>query len=210
MTLRIAFCGPNLDINQWLCDETRKLVSSFVEPDVMRHPLSEVLEFTRNQEWTLDPDWLTLNTNVWRALVQIQKQDHDCLISPTCGIDNVALSATWLAKQAKMIQMKGTLLGADGNPMATHDHVVLNRTGSILQAILNQAEEEAIEYWDFIYSVLPPSSAETSVDDELLEQYQDFIENVPAFDKIQNLPVNKLSALDFLQKEVDKWKNLCA
>lgn len=206
--LRIAFCGPHLDLNRDLAEEAKNLVASFADPFVMRHPLEEIIEFTRDQEWAKDIDWLALNTNVWRSLVQIKYQNSDCVISPSCGIDNVAMSAAWLAKQAKIIQMKGTLLGADGQPMTTHDHVVLNRTGSILQSILNQAEEEAVEYWDFIYAVYPLTSSSNSIDAELLEQYQDFIQNVPAFDKVEGLPVNKTAALDFLQKEVEKWQSL--
>lgn len=207
MTLRIAFCGPNIKLNQKLTNEARNLVSSFVEPHIMRHPLEEVLEFTRDQDWVLDIDWLTLNTNVWRALTQIKLQEEDCVISPTCGVDSVATSAAWLAEQAKILQRKSSLLDAEGREIVTHDHAALNRTGSIVQVLLNQAEQESVEYWDFIYAILPVSSTLSNMNDELLTQYQDFITNVPAFDRIERLPDNESSALDFLQQEVEKWKN---
>lgn len=208
MTLRIAFCGPNIKLNQRLSRETNDMISSFTEPRLLNHPLEELLEFTRSKDWALDLDWLTLYINVWRALTQIKLQEEDCIISPTCGIDNVATSAAWLSEQAKIIKRKTTLLDAQGNEMVTQDHAVLNRTGSILQVILNQAEQESIEYWDFIYAVLPVSSTLSNTNDELLTQYQDFITTVPAFDRVQRLPDNESSALDFLQQEVEKWKNV--
>lgn len=207
MTLRIAFCGPYIETNQWLAEEVKKLIADFAEPVVMRHPIEGLLEFTRSKEWAKDIDWLTLNTNVWRALEEIRYEGEEFLISPSCGIDNVATSAAWLAEQAKAMEMKGMLLGADGKQIIRQDHVIFNRTGSILQVLLNSAEEEAITYWDFIYAVLPVPSIPSPINDELLTQYHDFITSVPAFDKVEQLSANKTSALDALQQEVEKWKN---
>lgn len=206
MTLRIAFCGPNTKLNRVLTNETEKLLSQF-EPVVMRHPIEELLQFTRDEEWTNEIDWLTLNTNVWRQMTQIRLQNESVLISPSCGIDNVASSATWLAEQAKIIEKSSMLLASDGKQMVKKEHILFNRTGSILQVILNQAEQEAIEYWDFMYAVLPTVSKLETFNDEMLTQYQDFISSVPAFDKVELLPDNETAAVDVLQAEVDKWKN---
>lgn len=207
MKLRIAFCGPNLEANRGLADKTRELISNFTDAHIIRHPIEGLLEFTRSKEWAEDLDWVNLYSNVWRSLEEIRYQDEDCIISTSCGIDNVATAAAWLAEQAKQMEMKNMLLGADGKQIIGRDHAVFNRTGSILQVVLNQAEEEAITYWDFIYAVLPVPIAPTPVNDELLTQYQDFIENVPAFDNVQQLSPNRISAVDFLEKEVEKWKN---
>lgn len=206
MTIRISFCGPNTKLNRILVNETQKLLSEF-EPVVMRHPIEELLEFTRDEEWTNEIDWLTLNTNVWRQMAQIRYQNETVLISPSCGIDNVASTATWLAEQARLIEKSGSLLRSDGKQMIRKEHILFNRTGSILQVILNQAEQEAVEYWDFMYAVLPTVSKLETFNDEMLTQYQDFLSSVPAFDKVELLPDNEASAIDVLRTEVDKWKN---
>lgn len=206
-SLRIAICGPNIETNEWLQNQIVELISPFNDsPKLLNHPIASVIQRTNKQDWIEELDEMNLYSNVWRALDQIRYKDEAIVVSPSCGIDNVALQAAWLAEQAVRIEQKSKLLGSDGNAIVSHDHVLFNKTGAILQTILNQAEQEAVEYWDFIYAVLPVSSALVQYTNDVLAQYEDFLTTVPAFAKVIRLPDNRTSALDALQQEVERWK----
>lgn len=207
-SLRIALCGPNLEANERLKDKIGSLISPFQDSiSYISHPLASLIEKTRSEEWKEKIDEMNLYSNVLRAIEQIRLEDEDVVISSSCGIDCVALQAAWLADQAVRIDQKTKLLGADGQILLSKDHVMFNKTGSILQAILNQAEEEAVEYWDFIYAPIASASLLTQhTQNDVLAQYEDFLSTVPAFSKVMRLPPNFTAALDFLEKEVDKWK----
>lgn len=206
--LRIALCGPNVETNEWLREQIGLLISPFNDsPQFMQHPLSALINRTKKVDWTKNIDEMNLYSNVWRALDQIRYEEEEVLISSSCGIDCVSLQAAWLAEQAMILEQKTKLLGVDGQQLVTHDHIKFNKSGAILQSILNQAEEEAMEFWDFIYAIIPASSSLIQhTSNDILAQYEDFLSSVPAFADVIRLPDNRTSALDALQQEVEKWK----
>lgn len=206
-SLRIAICGPDMQMNEWAKEQVGFLIHSFNDSiSYINNPLAAIMEKTRKQDWSEQIDEMNLYTNVWRAIEQLRYEDEDILIASSCGIDCVALQAAWLAEQAVLLEQKSSLLGADGKAVLSREHVLFNKSGAILQTILNQAEQEAVEYWDFIYAVIPPASALLQHTNDVLAQYEDFLDSVPAFSKVIKLPNNKTAALDALQQEVTKWK----
>lgn len=203
--LRIAVCGPNQEDNEWLTNKIVDLISPFSKSfRLLENPLSELVREIQQVKWTSQIDETNLYSNVWRVLQQIKFDDSDVLISPNCGIDCVASQAAWLAQQAVALEQKGNLLGSDGKQIITIDHIMFNKSGATLQTILSQAEQEAVEFWNYIYAFLPSTSKLVQHTNDILAQYEDFLESAPAFAKV--IRIEKETASEFLKQEVDKWQ----
>ena len=210
MTLRIAFSGPNLPLNESLSRVVRDLMYSedldFYE---VSHPMMKVVESTGWDQEKFDGhniDWMNLwSVSIMRMNLE-RIREIDVVTSPSCGVDNVCLQATWLAEQVDRAQVGLSLVDPMGNPIASGETVWINRSGAILQTILNSTEEEFISFWDFVYAVLPVEVELSTATAPLLIQYRDFITTIPAFQGIIHLPDNLDAATDALKNEVGKWK----
>lgn len=204
MTLRIAVCGPDIEKNEKVVEEIESILASFKQSIVqIKHSFKLLIDKTFKNEWPIDE--LNLYSNVLRVLEQIKHEDADILVSSSSGIDNVCSQAAWLAEQAQRIEQGPKILGSDGNPVATREHIMFNKSGAILQTILNQAEQETIEFWDFVYAVVPNSSTLIQHTNDVLAQYEDFLTAVPAFAEVIRIPDDEVLASNALQQEVEKW-----
>src|SRR4051812_27324350 len=171
---------------------------------VINNPVAEVIEFTGKKDWeNADIDWMNVWATGLRQMALLQRADTPIVISPSCGIDQLAVQAAWLGDQ---MQANAQALEVVSQEMMLEREAVFNRSGSCLQVILNSAEEEVHDCWDFIYALLPVASGISVAPDAVLTQYADFLLSVPAFRDVQRLPDNETSALDVLAGEVEKWK----
>lgn len=203
MTLRIAVCGPDIEKNEAVIENIRSLILPFTNSiNVLKHSLKSLVDYSEKNEWQIDE--MNLYSNVLRALDQVRNESFPVLLSPSCGIDNICSQAAWLAEQAARIEQRSKLLGADGNQIMTKEHVIFNRSGAILQTILNQTEYETIEFWHYVYAIVPNSSTLIQHTNDVLAQYEDFLTTVPAFAKVIRLPED--NSLDALREEVTKWQ----
>ena len=205
--LRIAFCGPNVELNDKLMRHAKDLIENeVVEINVLPNPFPEVMETMRMDSLKdIDVDWITLLVNTYRRMLEIGAREDDLVFSASCGIDQLVVQATYL--QDRMERSSSGLLIADatGQEAAPAEMAMINRTGAVLQVLLNQTEEEVAEYWDFVYAVLPVVIGVNKTPEAILMQYEDFLTSVPAFTGIGRLPDNETSAMDLLEKETAKW-----
>jgi len=204
--LKITFCGPNFELNDRLAHEVKELVyGSSMDIVVMQNAVRDVVEITKRPEFTGDDlDWI----NLWAAcLRRMQLEglgDTQVVVSTSCGVDQVALQAAWLAEQMGHRQNELVVADATGQNIYAEGQAMMNRSGAVLQVLLNSAEEEAVECWDFIYAVMPVIPPPNPND--AVAQYFDFLNTVPAFGGIVKLPDNEEAAKDALKNEVVKWK----
>lgn len=207
--LRIAFCGPNVRLNQELVDFVKNdLLFGFqLDPVIIQNPVAEILDFLKMKQDELSStmeymDWVNLWSVNWRNLKEVRHRKEACVLSPSCGIDQLAVQAAWFADQTLMTKTLSL-----PNSYADMDVAGLNKTGSVLQVILNQTEQEVADWWTHVYAVLPVSSKLSITPSEVITQYDDFLTSAPAFDAVQRIPDNPTSAKDFLREEVDEWKS---
>lgn len=189
--LRIAFCGPNYEGKEKLVNFARHLLNR--EFSVVLEP-SHVIG-------SLDSgDWAELHAVNWRILEELNLSNQEIVFSPSCGIDQVVNQAVRLAKLAT----KATAIAL---PESYRDVDVsgINKTGSVLQVILNQTEQEVVDWWTHVYAVLPATSVLSVTQDDVLTQYDDFLKSVPAFSSVTRIPDDLTSAQDFLKKEAEVW-----
>lgn len=212
MTLRIAFCGPNLELNRKLALAVKDLIyEENLDFEEVPNPLEHVARTTgRDRFEGHDMDWANLwGTSIRRMM--LENTTADVVISATCGIDQLAYEAAWLAQQMAESQSALALVDAKGQPIAGEQAVWINRSGAVVQVILNSTEEEVFEYWDFVYSVLPVVSASSPSIDALVFQYKDFLDTAPAFQqRVKGLPDNEEAAMDALRAEVATWRQKIA
>jgi hypothetical protein len=209
MTLRIAFCGPNPMLNDNLVRHVNDLLSNDVVeaqqlPNVFQETM-ERLHIDNLQE--IDLDWVNLWISVQRRMDEHKYRDTDLVLSATCGLDQLIIQATYLQDQVERASSGLVIADATGQESSL-DASLVNRTGSILQVLLNQTEEEVVEYWDFVYAVVPAALGVSLTPDALLVQYEDFLTTVPAFASVEKLPDNEDAAKDALDQEVTKWKEI--
>lgn len=210
MTLRIAFCGPNLQLNEALSHVVKDLVyEENLEFIDLVHPMLRVTELTKRDPgyWAdHNIDWMNMWSESIRRMDMEGAREIDVVLSASCGIEQVCLQATWMGEQVEAQKRQSSLLGPSGENILGDAGVWINRSGSVLQALLNSSEEEVHEYWDFVYAVLP---AEAEIDDKmlpLLMQYRDFLASVPSYQVVIRLPENQDAATDALKIEAEKWK----
>jgi len=209
MTLRIAFCGPNVPLNESLAIHSRDLIyREDLEFIPIGNPLHQVGQITRREDYMgSDLDWLNLWSSSMRRMTLENYRDQDVLISSSGGLDQVALQAAWLSEQ--MTQHQTGLVGPDGKPIQTVEQIMAtNRSGAVLQVVINSAEYEVMEIFDFSYCVIPAGIATDTPGEILaiLAQYDDFLTDIPAFTNIVRLPDNEEAAKDALRNEAEKWR----
>lgn len=194
--LRIALCGPPdsgqediiWNLKQFFKNE-EKLITIMADP--------ESIIKAKTQE--IDGDFMNLWSSVWGRLRQFEFTNSPILISPTCGLDQVAHQALFVAEKALSIQTGLKVPDQIANDRAA----LLNRAGAALQIIINQTEIELAEFWSFVYLVAPESTAYSN----LIDQYVDFIRAAPAFFKVVPLPRNTQEAIEFLKdQELIRWR----
>jgi len=208
MSLRIAFCGPNHELNNNLVRHVKDLIGNeVVDVRVMPNPYQEAMEITKRENFVnIDMDWINLWIASFRRMVELGLEDEDLVISATCGIDQLVVQAAYL--QGKVEENNNGIVIADatGQNITGQEMALINRAGAVVQVILNQTEEEILEYWDYVYAVLPVALGVAKIPDAILMQYEDFLTDAPAFAGVQRLPDNEEAAMDALQQEVGKWK----
>jgi hypothetical protein len=177
---------------------------SFAE---IEHPMVKVMEMTGREKFEKnDLDWMNMwSISIKRMMIE-GAQESDVVVSSSCGVDNVCLQAAWLAEQVDRSQGSMSLVDAEGNPLLGEEGIMINRSGSVLQAIMNSAEEEVFEMWDFVYAVVPVEVELSAIPAPIMAQYQDFLGKVPVFKDIMHLPDNPYAAADALREESVKWK----
>lgn len=193
--LRIAFCGPDRALNYELLQFVRYELRD-VKPVIIEHPAHEVSEVS-------DKDW----SNLWRVslrnIAEIKNKNAEFVLSASCGIDEVVEQAVRLAEATlnnQSIALPNSYSGVDVSG--------LNKIGSVLQVILNQTEQEVADWWTEIYAVLPAASKLSVSQDEILTQYDDFLNSVPAFQSVKRITDEPTSAKEYLKEEVENWKKL--
>lgn len=208
MTLRIAFCGPNIEVCDRLSREAKDFIySDVIELEELGNPMKEVLERAKKERFnTNDLDWLNMWATAVRRMDIEGAREVQAVISSSCGIDQVALQATWLTEQMNFIQNQLVITDATGQGQMSEADAMVNRSGAIVQVLLNSAEEETVEFWDFVYAVMPAASKLSKTPSEIVFQYSDFLGSVPAFSGVTRLPDNFEAAVDALKNEVPKWK----
>lgn len=211
--LRIAFCGPNIAINENLAQQTYDLLhedGDGLEIIPIGNPLLQLRQITRKTEWDkVEID----NMNLWAAVLRRMSlesvRDRAVLVTASCGIDQVAIQATWLAEQVE--HQSSGIIGPNGKPIVSTDALMQqNRSGGVLQAIMNSTEQEVVEVYDFTYAMLPAIAPEADPNfASLLIQYNDFLTTVPAFkDSVTRLPNTEEAAKAVLQSEAEKWRKV--
>lgn len=191
--LRIAFCGPNRALNYELVQFVRYELRD-IKPVILEHPAHEIADIN-------DPDWSNLWRSSLRNMAEAKNRQVPLVLSASCGIDEVVEQAVLLAEAA--IKKQSIALPDSYSQV---DVAGLNKIGSILQVILNQTEQEVVDWWTNVYAVLPTASKLSVAQDEVLTQYDDFLTSVPAFQDVQRLPDEPTSAKDLLKEEVENWK----
>lgn len=210
--LAIAFCGPNIALNESLAIYSKDLIyRESIDFIPVGNPLSQLGQITRRDEWSgADLDWMNLWACSLRRMTLESVRDQDVLISASHSLDQVAYQAMWLQNQ--MTRQASGLIGADGKPIMDPAQVMAaNRSGASLQIIMNSAEQEAAELFDYTYAILPVTLTEEMSPEEavLVAHYDDFITSVPAFQSsITRLPDNEDAAKDALSNEAAKWQKL--
>jgi len=207
MTLRITFLGPNTELNDKLVAHVKDLIGNeVVETTVLPNTIRDVIEVTKKDDWSgYDIDWLNLWAASYRGILQQGARDNDLVVSSSCSIDQVVMQASWLADQESHLE-NSILIANMAGEVNSPDDAMVHRCGSVLQVLLNQAEEDAAEYWDFMYAVLPVDIEVSSASNLVLTQYNEFLKMVPVFASIPRLPDNEMSAMDALTEEVELWK----
>lgn len=205
---RIAFCGPNMSLNESL---TQKTVDFLYEEGVdivtLPNPVQHCMDLTGRERFeSHDIDWMNLWGASMRRMMIEGSKEAKVLLSASCGIDEVCMQATWLGEQIEAQNGAMTLVDAKGTPLVGNDGVMVNRSGAVLQSILNSTEEEVSIWWDFIYAVLPVTMEASSTPDIILTQYRDFLASVPVLQDVVRLPDNEEAAVDALKNEVERWK----
>lgn len=195
--LRIAFCGPNPTINHELVRFLRNDLLLDRNPTVLDNNLRQFLS-DDNPDFL---EWINLWSSTFRSLNRMKLNEELSVVSASCGIDEVVGQAAVLAEQMMYSQ---TL--ALPSSMGNLDASGINKTGSILQVLLNQAEQEVADWWTFVYAVIPVSSKLSIAPSEIITQYDDFLSSVPVFSDVKRIPDNLTSAQDFLKKEAEEWK----
>ena len=208
MGLKIGFCGPNPELNDRLARHVKDLIGNEVVDVIMLpNPYQEVMEIVRNENFqNIDIDWVNLWIATYRRMVEVGAREGDLVLSTTCGLDQVVIQAAYLQSQVERGSHELLIADATGQTRTSAEMALLNRSGSVLQVLLNQAEEEMAEYWDFVYAVLPVALGVASTPDAILVQYEDFLTSVPVFSMIDRLPDNEEAAQDALSQEATKWK----
>lgn len=206
--LAIAICGPNMELNESLTGVIHDLLySDTLEQSIMRHPMERIAAETGREEFDgHDIDWMNLWSSSCRRVELEGLKDKDVIISSSCGIDQLCYQAAWLGDQMEREKVGLSLVDASGNPIDSGNSIWINRSGSVLQVLLNSTEEEVFDYWDFIYAVLPVEVELSAAQAPLLVQYQDFLGSVPVFEDVIRLPDNLDAASDALKNEVEKWQ----
>lgn len=202
----------NILLNETLASHAKDLVyREELDFSPIPNPLAQLAQITGREEWEgTDLDWMNLWASTLRRMTIESLRQQDVIISASWGIDQVAHQAAFLSDQV-IRQQIGGLVGPDGKPIvAPEQTMATNRTGGVLQVLVNSAEFEAVEVFDFTYSVIPvaltPDTNETQA--AVLAQYDDFLATVPAFQNVVRLPDNEEAALDALRIESEKWKQV--
>lgn len=176
--MRIAFSGPTEQT------ELAQFALSLQPGLLLDHP-SIILASSS--------DW----QNLWRAvhrytglLEHIGLDDKAPIVSPTCGLDDVALQAMWFADLRTKLETGLQVVGDNSGA------ILLHRTGSILQVLLSQFEEE-LDSWDKVYY---RSQAEDEPD--LVSQYEDFLGEIPTLSRVIRLPRDLSLAKEQLQEDL--------
>lgn len=160
-----------------------------------------VCDRTAKTDWDgPDIDWINLLSVSERMIRMIGERDKDIVLSASCGIDQLSIHGTWVAHQLQQIQQ----LALPTDVIGEREQYLI-RSGGILQALLNIAEYEVTEYWDFVYAILPVTVGISITPDSTLGKYNEFLSVVPAFRKVIRLPDNEVSAIDVLDGEYNKW-----
>lgn len=209
MTLRVAFCGPNMELCDGLAYEAKELIyGESMDVVLLPNPLREVLDLTHRTKFEgHDLDWMNLWTTSFRRVMMEGSSGSQVVVSGSCGLDQLAIQATWLGEQMNAYQSGLVIADATGQVHQPGEvEAMVNRSGAVVQVLLNSSEEEVVGYWDFVYAVMPASSGLSGAPNEVISQYSDFLASVPAFAGIVRLPDNKEAAVDALTNEVAKWK----
>lgn len=201
--MKIAFCGYNTS----LCHKLAK----FVAHDVLNNYDAVFLQDSRPEISELvdasspaNMDWRTLWSAVQNRFYQLNFKDSDLVVSPTCGIDLMAAQAVWLKTLVEQSQGL-SIVNAQGEAIP-QNIAMINRTGSVLQVIVNQTEDE-MEYWDKVYAVIPAiETVGSNLQNDVIAQYKDFLDSGPAFKDVIRLPDNESSAMDILRQEFNVKK----
>jgi len=204
--MRIALCGPRGPEKEELFDHLRTLRKFYIVDDPKRYlsklDASSMISFEEGGQ-----DWLNLWTAITRRIEVIRASQvigmeavtEADILTDTWALDDLMLQSTWLSYQMEMIQNTPQLVDPSGNLLMAQKQALANRSGAIVQTLLNQAEEEIMDVYDYVYMKLPFKM------DPLVEQYVDFTKSVPAFQRVIEIPQLMNEAKDFLTKESKKW-----
>lgn len=208
MTLRITFCGTNFQLCDRLARETREMLYGAASDVIeLTSPIKEVMDRTRRERFDRhELDWFNMWAMAIHRMDMDQARESEVVISSSCGIDQLALQATWLTEQMEAEQTNLVITDATGQVGFSENQAYVNRSGSVVQVLLNSAEEELAEYWDFAYSVMPVAAKMSTTPSAVVFQYSDFLSEVPAFSGVKSLPDNFDAAVDALKNEVPLWK----
>lgn len=210
MSLKVAFCGPNMELNESLAKVVKDLTyQESLEYVELANPMRTIADITKRETFFEghEIDWMNLWSTSLRRMEIEGARNADVVTSASCGVDNVCMQAAWLGEQVEKAKTGLSLVDSKGEPMVGESGVWINRSGAVLQAIMNSAEEEVFEHWDFVYAVMPVAMEMSKIQEVLLYQYADFLKTVPAFQSITHLPDNLEAATDALKNEVDEWKS---
>jgi uncharacterized protein YegP (UPF0339 family) len=132
------------------------------------------------------------------------------LVSPRCGIDEVAYQGVLVADLIQRAQAASDLLGPNGEPVPSP----ADRDATLAQAMLTGMLAAAVEEfgeWDFVYfrRVAPPEyDAERAPFRVVVDmQINAFVQGTPAFrERVTELPGHPSDAREFLAEERGRWR----